>query len=124
MPNPAYLRTLLFPLPFFLKLIIETDILLMLYLISSKPVRGYVFLITPTYRTTFGFAYLGSCIQLAFSVEVGPECPETFCLDERMQGIVSLLVNFIKGSRLLLSFEVHEQRENHHYAQVHFEHAV
>jgi hypothetical protein len=96
----------------------------MLYLISCDPVRWYVFLITPTYRTTFGLAYLGSGIQLALSVEVGPQCPEILCLYERMQDIVGLLVNLIKRRRLLLSIEVHEQRENYHYAQVDFEHAV
>ncbi len=82
MPNPTHLLTTLLTCPFFLQLIIETDINLMLHLVGRDPVSGNVLLVTSAYCTAFGLADLGSGIQLAFTVQVGPECPEILCFYE------------------------------------------
>lgn len=77
MPDPTH-RLIIFVSLSFPGILIHSR--WVLNLISLDPIRGNVFLVTSTNSATLWFTNFVSCVKLAFSVEVGSECSEVFCL--------------------------------------------
>jgi hypothetical protein len=81
---------------------------LLLNFVSLDPIGRDVLLVTSTNRTAFGFAYFFSCVQVAFSVEVGSEGSEVFGFDERVESVMGFTIDLVEGWFFFLSVEKYE----------------